>query len=149
MWDCALAYTSPNEPKKEALLGTILLSGLSGPNRYAHNTSLRQENGLPQLLRIACLRSEDSIRRAFANINEEAATLWMDVHRDKTVAVHLKVPWILDIDAAVKPLYGHQEETILGCNPTKPRRPSHVYQTFLFFSLSCCGWRLEVLKCFF
>jgi len=81
---------------------------------------MRQDDVLPQLLGIACLRGEDSIWRAFANVDEAAATLWMDVH--------------LDIDSTVEPLYGHQEEANLGYNPKNPGRPSHVYQTFLFSS---------------
>ena len=132
--DCPLVYSSPNAPTKEEILGTILLSVLSGHKRYAHITSMRQDQVLPELLGISCLRSEDSVRRAFANINEEAATLWMDLHLDKTFAALLRMPWILDIDATVKTLYGHQEEARLGYNPTKPGRPSHVYQAFLFSS---------------
>lgn len=132
--DCPLTYSSPNAPKKEEILGTILLSVLSGHKRYAHITSMRQDRVLPELLGIECLRSEDSVRRAFARVDEGAATLWMDVHLDKTFAALLRMPWILDIDATVKPLYGHQEEAKLGYNPAKPGRPSHVYQAFLFSS---------------
>jgi hypothetical protein len=30
------------------------------------------------------------------------------------------VPWVLDIDATVKPLYGHQQGAQIGYNPHKP-----------------------------
>ena len=36
----------------------------------------------------------------------------------------LDKPWVLDIDATVKPLYGRQEGAELGYNPAKPGRPS-------------------------
>jgi len=36
------------------------------------------------------------------------------------------LPWILDIDVTVKPLYGNQEGAEVGYNPHKPGRPSHV-----------------------
>jgi hypothetical protein len=34
--DCPLTYSSPNAPTKRDLLGTVLLSVLSGHYRYAH-----------------------------------------------------------------------------------------------------------------
>ena len=39
-------------------------------------------------------------------------------------------PQILDVDTTIKPLYGHQEGTVLGYNPKKPGRPSHCYHTY-------------------
>ncbi|EGV20624.1 hypothetical protein [Thiocapsa marina] len=36
------------------------------------------------------------------------------------------MPWILDADVTVKPLYGHQEGAVKGYNPHKPGRPSHT-----------------------
>ena len=38
--------------------------------------------------------------------------------------------WILDADATVKPLYGHQEGAVVGFNPHQPGRPSHVNHTY-------------------
>ena len=37
----------------------------------------------------------------------------------------------------MKPLYGHQEEAVVGYNPKKPGRPSHCYHTY-----SMAGTRL-------
>ena len=39
-------------------------------------------------------------------------------------------PWVLDLDATIKPLYGRQEGAEIGYNPHKPGRPSHVLHTF-------------------
>jgi len=39
-------------------------------------------------------------------------------------------PWVLDIDASIKALYGRQEGAQIGYNPAKPMRPSHVLHTF-------------------
>ncbi|MFN8687178.1 MAG: transposase, partial [Acidobacteriota bacterium] len=93
--DCPLAYTSPNAPRKEEILGTILLSVLAGHKRYSHITSMRQDPVLPQLLGLACLRSEDSIRRAFAHVDGDAATLWLDLHLNRTYEPLLGTAWIL------------------------------------------------------
>jgi len=40
-------------------------------------------------------------------------------------------PWILDLDATVKCLYGNQEGALVGYNPKKPGRPSHCYHNAL------------------
>ena len=47
----------------------------------------------------------------------------------------LAEPWGLDADSTVKPLYGHQEGAVLGYNPKKPGRPSHVYHTYTIAGL--------------
>jgi hypothetical protein len=39
------------------------------------------------------------------------------------------------MDSTVKPLYGHQEGAVLGYNPKKPGRPSHVYHTYMLAGL--------------
>jgi hypothetical protein len=44
-------------------------------------------------------------------------------------------PWVLDIDASIKPLYGRQEGAEIGYNPAEPMRPSHVLDTFLVSNL--------------
>jgi len=128
---CPLTYTSPFAPTKEEILGTIVCSVLSGHRRYSHITGMRNDKVLPELLGIGKLRSEDSIRRAFANVKEEALTLWMDQQTDKTYAALLREEWVLDLDATVETLYGRQEEARVGYNPMKPGRPSHVYQVMV------------------
>lgn len=128
---CPLSYSSPNAPTKAEILGTILCGVLSGHRRYAHITGMRGDSVLPKLLGISKLRSEDSIRRAFAQQDEDALTVWMDVQTDKTFSALLEKDWVLDLDATIKTLYGHQEEARVGYNPMKPGRPSHVYQVMV------------------
>lgn len=136
IWDefvkqCPLSYTSPNAPTKAEILGTILCSVLSGQRRYSHITGMRGDTVLPKLLGIKKLRSEDSIRRAFALEDEDALTTWMDRQTGKTFDALLEREWVLDLDATVKTLYGHQEEARVGYNPMKPGRPSHAYQVMV------------------
>jgi hypothetical protein len=128
---CPLRYTSRNAPKKEEVLGTILFSVLSGHRRYAHITAIRGDDVLPGVLGIETFRSEDSIRRAFEKQDEEELTLWIDRRMNETFEALLEAPWILDLDATVKTLYGRQEEARIGYNPHKPGRPSHVYHAML------------------
>ena len=47
----------------------------------------------------------------------------------------LERPWVLGIDASIKPLYGRQQGAEIGYNPAKPMRPSHVLHTFLVSNL--------------
>ena len=89
--------------------------------------------------------SEDSVRRAFAAIEEEAGAAWMRRHLDHCLEPLLSERWILDIDTTVKPLYGRQEGAVVGYNPKKPGRPSHCYHTYsmagtrLVFDVDVCA----------
>ena len=47
----------------------------------------------------------------------------------------LERPWVLGIDASIKPLYGRPEGTEIGDNPNKPMRPGQVLHTFLVANL--------------
>ena len=127
--ECPLEYTSPNAPQKRDVLGTILLSVLSGHWRYAHISAIRGDGVNPELLGMKRAASEDSVRRALLAMKEEDSDRWMKRHLKASYEPLLEEPWILDMDSTVKPLYGHQEDAKLGYNPTKPGRPSHVYHT--------------------
>jgi hypothetical protein len=135
--DCPLRYVSPNAPKKRDLLGTTMLSMLSGHKRYAHIAGLRGDGVLPELLGMAKIVSEDAVRRGLKAIDEEEGAVWLRRHLDYCTAPLLSESWILDIDTTVKPLYGHQEGAVVGYNPKKPGRPSHCYHTH---SMGARGW---------
>ena len=127
--DCPMQYKSPNAPTKRDVLGTIMLSVLSGHWRYAHISAIRGDGVNPELLGMKKVASEDSVRRALLAMEEEASDRWMRRHLKASYEPLLDEPWILDMDSTVKLLYGHQEDAKLGYNPTKPGRPSHVYHT--------------------
>jgi hypothetical protein len=106
--DCPLLFTSPNAPRKRDVLGTLLLSVLAGHRRYAHVTALRCDAVNPPLLGMSKVVSEDALRRALAKIDEGAGVQWLQGHLDYCVRPLLDEPWVLDVDATIKPLYGHQ-----------------------------------------
>jgi Transposase DDE domain group 1 len=133
--DCPLAYTSPNAPEKRDVLGTTMFSVLAGHKRYAHITALRGDGVLPELLGMKKIVSEDAVRRGFKAIGEIEGREWLQHHLDYCTAPLLSEPWILDADSTVKLLYGHQEGAVLGYNPKKPGRPSHVYHTYTMAGL--------------
>jgi hypothetical protein len=110
--DCPLRYTSPNAPKKRDVLGTTMLSMLSGRKRYAHIAALRCDSVIPELLGMNKIVSEDAVRRAFAAIDEDEGAAWVRRHLDYCTEPLLAEPWIFDIDTTVKPLYGHQEGAV-------------------------------------
>jgi Transposase DDE domain group 1 len=128
--DCALTYRRPNAPPKQDILGTVFLSVLAGHKRYAHITTMRGDSVLPDLLGMKRVRSEDAIRRAFQHGEAPAYQEWLGQHLGITYEELLNEPWILDMDATVKPLYGQQEQAVRGYNPSKPGRPSHVYHCY-------------------
>ena len=129
--DCPLAYQSNNGSDKRAVLATLLLSILAGHQRYAHISAIRQDGIHPELLGVEKLVSEDAARRALLRMNESAGTAWLDRHLAKTTQPLLSTPWVLDVDATVKCLYGKQEGAVVGYNPKKPGRPSHSYHSAL------------------
>jgi hypothetical protein len=133
--DCPLSYTSPNAPEKRDVLGTTMLSVLAGHKRYAHITALRNDGVLPELLGMKRIVSEDAVRRGFKAIGADEGKEWLQRHLDYCTAPLLAEPWIFDGDSTVKPLYGHQEGALLGYNPKKPGRPSHVYHTYTIAGL--------------
>jgi hypothetical protein len=145
---CPMAYTSPNAPAVEDVLGTWLLSILDGQRRYAHVTALRGDEVAPQILGMNKIISDESLRRALAHLapnqpqrgrEEERirraaqlkrSTVWMDTALTESVQEALNTPWILDCDTTIKVLYGHQDGAEVSYNPKKPGRPSHVLHTY-------------------
>jgi hypothetical protein len=132
---CPLRWLSPNAPKKRDVLGTVLLSVLSGHQRYAHINGLRGDGVNPGLLRMTKVVSEDSVRRGFQQMDEAEGVQWLQSSLHQVYAPLLTEPWILDADATIKTLYGHQEGAEVGYNPHKPGRPSHSYHTYMIANL--------------
>jgi hypothetical protein len=132
---CPLAYRSPNAPSKAEVLGTWMLSVLSGHRRYSHVTGIRCDGVNPGLLGMGKVISEDALRRALAAIPQAEGVTWLDGNLSESVMPLLDAPWILDIDTTIKPLYGKQEGAAVSYNPKKPGRPSHSYHTYLMAGL--------------
>jgi len=126
---CPLAFTSNNAPTLNDLLGTSTLAILSGQHRYRHVTALRADTVNPAGFGMRRVCSEDSVRRAFAGADPVACAAWQTGSLRQTWLPALRQPWVMDMDATVKPLYGHQEGAELGYNPHKPGRPSHAYHS--------------------
>ena len=132
---CPLRYQSNNAPQKRDVLGSFLLSILSGHNRYAHMTALLNDRVNSRLLGMRKVVSDDSARRALKKIDEDDGVDWLQTHLQRCYEPLLTQDWILDADVTVKPLYGHQEGAEIGYNPHKPGRPSHAYHTYMIANL--------------
>jgi hypothetical protein len=128
---CPLQLSSPNAPPCRDILGTILLSVLSGHTRYSHITTVRTDQVNAPLLGMKKIVSEDSVRRALIKMPEQESKRWLMNALKNCYAEILTIPWILDVDTTVKSLYGHQEGAVVGYNPKKPGRPSHTYHTYM------------------
>jgi hypothetical protein len=132
---CPLRYVSNNAPKKVNVLGSFLLSILSGHTRYAHMTSLMADSVNAKLLGMSKVVSDDCARRALQRIDEDNGVRWLQDSLYYCYSPLLSQPWILDTDVTVKPLYGKQEGAVVGYNPHKPGRPSHTYHTYMIANL--------------
>lgn len=133
--NCPLQLTSPNAPTNRDILGTILLSVLSGHTRYSHITTVRVDKVNPPLLGMNGIVSEDSVRRALLKMPELESREWLTKELKNCYSEILNIPWILDVDTTVKCLYGHQEGAVIGYNPQKPGRPSHTYHTYMMANI--------------
>ncbi len=129
--DCPLYYSSNNAPEKIDVLGSLFLSILSGHNRYTHMAALRGDTVNTKLLGMNKVISDDSAIRALKRMDEASAITWLQTHLQSCYEPLLSIPWILDVDLTVKPLYGHQEGAKIGYNPHKPGRPSHTYHSYI------------------
>ena len=128
--DCPLNYKSPNGSTPRDILGTWMLSILSGHWRYAHASTIRADGVNPGLLGMSGVVAEDTLRRGLKAIDEDPGVGWLCDHIGHTVLGLLYAPWILDVDVTVKPLYGKQQGAVVGYNPHKPGRPSHAYHSY-------------------
>ena len=81
---CPLSYSSPNAPDKRSVLGTLVLSILRGHTRYAHITSVRNDELNGKLLGIKKIMSQDSVRAAIARLDELEANDWLRVILSKS-----------------------------------------------------------------
>lgn len=133
--ECPLEYTSNNAPKVRDVLGSLLLSVLSGHQRFIHMTALRNDTVNSSLLGMTKIIGCDSARRALSKIDEDKGTAWLQAHLNSCYLPLLSTSWILDVDVTVKPLYGFQEGAVKGYNPHKQGRPSHAYHSYLIANL--------------
>ena len=132
---CPLRYESANAPEIIDVLGTMVLGVLSGQRRYAHLNALRADSVNPRGLGMSAVCSEDSVRRAFLGVDENEVAQWQRRHLREAWEPALALPWVLDIDTTIKPIYGHQEGATRGYNPQKPGRPSHAFHTYFIATL--------------
>ncbi len=133
--DCPLRFSSPNAPKVRDVLGTMVLSIVTGGRRYAHVNALRHDGINPAFLGLSKICSDDSVRRALATLDQREADIWLKHHLTFPLHPVMQEDWILDADTTVKPIYGKQEGAVVGYNPHKPGRPSHCYHSFMIANL--------------
>lgn len=133
--DCPLEYRSNNAPEVKDVLGTVMLSILSGHTRYSHAASLAGDSVAAELLNLNKIVSHDSIERGLDKIDEDDGEEWLHKIYRKMYEPLLTTPYILDLDPTVKVLYGHQEGAEVGYNPQKPGRRSHCFHSYFIGSL--------------
>lgn len=132
---CPLNYVGNRGSGALDVMGTAVLSILSGHWRYAHINSVRGDGVNPPLLGMSKTVSEDTVRRGIGRIDETKGERWLRREIIESVSPALEIPWILDIDTTVKTLFGHQEGAEIGYNPAKPGRPSHTYHSYFVGNL--------------
>ena len=103
--------------------------------RYCQTASLFGDKVAAEVMGLNKIVSHDSLSRGLAKMDETLAESWMQEHLIKTYEPLLAESYILDVDPTVKQIYGHQEGSAIGYNPTKPGRPSLCYHTYFVANL--------------
>jgi len=68
--------------------------------------------------------------RALLRIDQDSSAKWLRPALMTSVSDVLDRPWILDIDATIKTVFGHQVGATLGYNQHKPGRSGHALHTY-------------------
>jgi hypothetical protein len=87
------------------VLGTVLLSVLAGPWRYAHITALRGDGVNAPLLRMKKVVSEDAVCRALAQVEEGAGVAWLREQLEYRTRPLLGKRWIFDVNSGFSRYY--------------------------------------------
>ena len=93
--NCPLTYTGNRGSGAAKVMGTVLLSVLSGHWRYAHINGVRGDGINPGLLGIGGTVSEDAVRLAMGRIEEKQGLDWLSEQIVGSIAPVLGLPWIL------------------------------------------------------
>jgi hypothetical protein len=136
--DAPLSYKSNNAPETKDILGTLLLSVLSGHKRYTHMNEIAGDEVSAEILDLNKICSEDSTRRAIKRMDEGDALNWLNRHLKNSWEPMTEYDWILDIDSTVKPVFGHQEGAKIGYNPAYKGRPSYSYHSYFIANIRIC-----------
>ncbi len=106
--DCPIVYTSNNAPKKVNVLGSFLLSILSGHKRYAHISTLTGEGVNSKLLGMTKVVSDDSARGALTRMDETEGVKWLQNHLQQCYEPLLRIPWAmlhLGVESNIVPVF--------------------------------------------
>ena len=134
--DCPLSYTSPIAPRKQDVVGSLMLTVLSGGRRYLHASGLRYDGVVTEVLGMRRLLSHESLRRAIAWQGEhgDGRAQWLEWARQQlrpAVEPVLKRQWILDEDVTSRIIHGEQEGAKVGYNGKRPGHASLALHTYV------------------
>ena len=137
---CPLHDSSPNASRARDVLWTLMLGILAGSKRYAHIAGVRGDTVTAQALGLRGMVSEDSVRRTLKALQPQASEPWMRNALMDSVLDTLDRAWVLDIDATVKRLYGHQEGPRSATTRTSPDARATCCTPCGWATCACC-WR--------
>ena len=120
--ECPLHYTGNRGSGADHIMGTVLLSVLSGHWRYAHINGVRGDGINPGLLGLRGTVSEDAVRLAMYRIEQTAGLDWISTQILGCISPVLGLPWILDMDIRQAPLRS-SAGSANRLQPTKTRSP--------------------------
>jgi hypothetical protein len=140
---CPVVRTSPNAAAIYDVLQSYALTVLCDGDRFAHVQRLRCDPSLAELFGMDAVVSDDTIRRLFGQVEEQAGAAWVAAAAVPLWSA-LPEPLILDWDATVQTKYGHQEGAAKGYNPHRPgRRSLHPLLAVAAGTRLCVAYRFR------
>lgn len=127
---CPLSYRSPNSPRLAEVVGTLLLTILTGGRRFLHAASVRCDPVVTEVLGMRRVLSHEAVRRAIAREGRPQVLEWLRQRLLVAAGPVLDRPWILDEDVTSRVVYGTQEGAVVGYNGKKAGHPSFALHTF-------------------
>ena len=122
---CPIERTSNNALPIRDVIVSFLLTCIVEGRRFRHVRFIQNDAVIAKLFKLerrVC--SDDTIRRFFAAIDNEAGKQWID-GAFAILFDALPSMFIIDWDSTVTTRYGAQEGVEVGYNPVKPGRGSH------------------------
>jgi hypothetical protein len=122
---CPIERSSNNAlPVRDVIISFLLTCIVEG-RRFRHVRFIQNDAVIAKLFKLERrICSDDTFRRFFAAIDNEAGKKWLDGAFEILFSA-LPQMFIIDWDSTVTTRYGEQEGVEVGYNPMKPGRGSH------------------------
>ena len=121
---CPVRRVSPNAARVFDVVQTFLFAAVCDGKRFVHINRLREDEAAREVLGMARVCGDDTVRRFFGSIGEKEGAQWIAWVMRRIWRALPGEGLVIDWDSTVQTKYGHQEGAAVGYNPQKRGRKS-------------------------